>query len=467
MDLRGKDTGVVTIIALLAALLSGCGSPAAPGSWGTDETNTVVSSEVMLEAVDLCDPSGSQGSADIQTETINENLPENTLYLEGYEVDFTPETSGAPPIEGLSASESRALPVAGLKLLFIDPGRMAKYLEDIAGGGYSPEGAVYTVEYIFHGKDLHGSDFGTVARSTFSIPGYAGCEALSISPESVKVTGVPDSEELSANDPSDDLIFSVRGGLAPYAIESSNGVVSQYPDSMAEAGTFTVEPDAAASEATVTITVTDSAGASVTAMLTLGHPEAPGTLSVSPGAVSLTGVANPDGDASDDIVFHISGGTGPYIVYSDSAAVIPAPSVNPDGTFTVDPDSVSGTEVVTLTVVDSVGAARAAEITVKAEAVPKLLEAPDSLSVIPEKISVTGIANPDGDASDDIVFHISGGTGPYTVYSDSAAVIPAPSVNPDGTFTVDPDSVPSETTVTLTVVDSTGESSTVAVTVTP
>jgi hypothetical protein len=141
--------------------------------------------------------------------------------------------------------------------------------------------------------------------------------------------------------------------------------------------------------------------------------------------------------------------------------VIPVPSANPDGTFKVDPGSVADTEVVTLTVVDSVGAAVAVKVTVSAGV------AAGGLSVSPGAVSLTGAANPDADPSDDITFHISGGTGPYTVYSDNTAVIPVPSVNPDGTFKVDPDSVLSGTTVTLTVVDSTGGSFTVEVKVTP
>jgi hypothetical protein len=322
----------------------------------------LVSAEVTLEAVDLCGPSGSEASADIQTEAINENLPENTLYLEGYDVEFSPAASGAPPIEGVSALETRALPVSALKLLFLDPGRKAKYLEDVTTGGYSAGGALYTVEYTFHGKDLHGAEFGTVARSTFSIARYEGCEALAISPTSITATGLPDVA--GQNDPSDDLVFSVRGGLPPYKVRSSNDAAVHHSDTIDEAGTFKVEPDAVVSEVTVDITVTDSAGRSATASLTIKTPEAAGGLSASPGAVSLTGAANPDADPSDDITFHISGGTGPYTVYSDNTAVIPVPSVNPDGTFKVDPDSVLSGTTVTLTVVDSTGGSFTVEVKV-------------------------------------------------------------------------------------------------------
>jgi hypothetical protein len=93
--------------------------------------------------------------------------------------------------------------------------------------------------------------------------------------------------------------------------------------------------------------------------------DTPPALSVSPTSISLTGIANPDGDASDDVTFYISGGIEPYTVYSDDISVIESPTVNADGTFTIDPDAVTTERVVTLTVVDSDGASITAQVTVK------------------------------------------------------------------------------------------------------
>lgn len=77
-------------------------------------------------------------------------------------------------------------------------------------------------------------------------------------------------------------------------------------------------------------------------------------LIVSPLAYSVIGVKNPDLDAADDITFYVSGGRAPYTVTSSSPIVV-APGTLPLGefSFTVDPDSVTVTTEVILTVVDA------------------------------------------------------------------------------------------------------------------
>ncbi len=98
--------------------------------------------------------------------------------------------------------------------------------------------------------------------------------------------------------------------------------------------------------------------------------------------------------------------------------------------------------------------------------------APDplpALGVLPSSITLTGIANPDASTTDDVIFKITGGAPPYSVYSDTPAVILAQGALANGvsSLTVDPDSVSVETTVSLNVYDSAGASVVVEVTVTP
>ncbi len=90
------------------------------------------------------------------------------------------------------------------------------------------------------------------------------------------------------------------------------------------------------------------------------------------------------------------------------------------------------------------------------------------VTVLPASITLTGLANPDGDTSDDVTFYITGGAGPYSVFSDTTSVINSPDalgIN-NTTFTVDPDSVGTDAVVTLTVQDSLGETAEASVTVT-
>ena len=100
-------------------------------------------------------------------------------------------------------------------------------------------------------------------------------------------------------------------------------------------------------------------------------------------------------------------------------------------------------------------------VTVKAQPISITLE-----NVLPEKVVVVGIPNPDSDPSDNVEFTIVGGVGPYRVISDYQMLIPNQNVS--GTkFTVDPHSVITATDVTLTVVDAKGDSKNVTVTINP
>jgi hypothetical protein len=313
----------------------------------------------MLETdqVDLCDPLDNGAVAIINASVINENLPENTLYLEKYSFKFEPINSGAPPIVSGSLTHKRQLPVSGMKLIMVESGRKRKYLEDLGSGLYSAgDFQSYSVTYTFEGVDRYGSDFGVIASATFSIGKYSTC-APSISPVSVSVTGFSNRDA----DATDDITFYISGGSGPYTVYSDDTVVIPAPGALAPGvSDFTIDPDAVSVETVVTLTVVDSAGAAVTAQVTVTLSATTDALTVAPVGIALTGIAYPElpSDPSDDVTIHISGGSGPYTVYSDNTVVIPSPGALGSGVsdFTIDPDSVITETVVTLTVVDSAGA---------------------------------------------------------------------------------------------------------------
>jgi hypothetical protein len=116
---------------------------------------------------------------------------------------------------------------------------------------------------------------------------------------------------------------------------------------------------------------------------------------------------------------------------------------------------------VTITVYDSVGDSDSATLEIVFTQV-------QTLTVLPQSVTLTGFADPDGDdPADDITFYITGGIAPYTMYSNNHAIIASQGGLGGNTFTVDPDAVATSTTVTITVEDSDGNIATPSVTVTP
>ncbi len=447
---------------IVIALVSGCGEADLnpPGSWGVEKTNTLVFLDFAAASteVDLCDPAAALASVNITTEAVNPALPENTLYLERYAVEYTSPEQGAPTIESAAVDLTLKLPAEGLPLKFIGSALKERLRREVAAE--SP----YTARYTFSGRDRYGSGFGAAASFSFTVGRVAGCppEALAISPASLSVSGIKNSD----NDPTDDVTFFISGGSGPYKVYSDNPAVINSPGELSEGDTvFTVDPDSVGSTVTVTLTVADSSGQKAEAAVTVTPSLAPSQLGILPAKISLAGLQNPDGDPSDDVTFHISGGSGPYKVYSDTLGVINSPGALSVGeaVFTVDPNSVGSSVTVTLTVEDSLGQTVEAEVTVT----PLFASSPLSLS--PANLSLAGLRNPDDDPTDDVTFYISGGSVPYKVFSNNLGVINSPGELSEGeaVFTIDPDAVTSASTVTLTVVDSEGASISAEVTATP
>lgn len=92
---------------------------------------------------------------------------------------------------------------------------------------------------------------------------------------------------------------------------------------------------------------------------------------------------------------------------------------------------------------------------------------PCPMAVYPSSITIQGVNDP-ADPSDNIVFAITGGTGPYTVYSNSALIEAPGALGPAvASFAVNPSGVAEPSTVTLTVADALGALATAIVTLIP
>jgi len=163
--------------------------------------------------------------------------------------------------------------------------------------------------------------------------------------------------------------FTVTGGAPPYIINSSNPSAvfdSAAGDGVwnvdASGGTFIANVSATACPSSVTLTVSDSLGATKTVTITIvGSP-----ILISPAsAIICENTANCGGSGSPTTAtFTISGGVLPYFTTSSNSAVILSPGVaNP---FTVDAqlNSITADTVVTLTVTDGCAVSKTATVTV-------------------------------------------------------------------------------------------------------
>ncbi|MEJ2192088.1 MAG: hypothetical protein P8Y39_07010 [Nitrospirota bacterium] len=256
---------VVLLAAALGAGLAGCG----PAS----ETNTEVHASVRPEAlvINVCTLTDVGAIANITARVIDEELPENTLALEGYTLEFRPAAEGAPPIAGGTFGETSVLPVSDLPVVFVDRGRKAAFDAALASGPFDPSSEFfdYTVVYTFFGKDRFGTAFSTRAATPF---GMVRCP-LSLSPREIKVTGI-DNGTLGDDDLSDDITFYVAGGMGSYSVVSDNIGIIQSPGPLPpDTSSFTVDPDDVMTRTNVTLTVSDTGnGDSVEAVVTVTQP---------------------------------------------------------------------------------------------------------------------------------------------------------------------------------------------------
>jgi hypothetical protein len=267
-----KKSAIITYVLLLALLLHACGEEkqAENGSWGSDRTNIRVYAEVVSETdkVDICNSVDNYAVAFINTSVINDNLPDNVLYLEKYSFEFEPVDVNSPPIAPGSLTSKRQLPANDMKLIMVDSDRKKKYLEDLGAGTYSTnDSQAYSVTYTFKGADEYGSDFGIVAGTEFSMGKYTAC-TLSVLPAEISIVGVSNPE--TPEDTSDDVTFHISGGSGPYTVYSDNTALIPSPGELgARVSEFTIDPGSILTSTKVILTVVDSTGASATATVTV------------------------------------------------------------------------------------------------------------------------------------------------------------------------------------------------------
>ncbi len=229
--------------------------------------------------------------------------------------------------------------------------------------------------------------------------------------------------------------YTIYGGVAPYTVTSNN---TAFPANLS-GNVFTVSVAPNTVPRSVSYTVRDSVGSTVTATLTI---EGGTALAVLPSAVTV------DSNAPDTTVnFTIFGGVAPYSVFTNNLAYPPStPTVPASGqTFSVIVPTGAASGTVTLTVRDSNGTTATATITITA--VP-----PQAMKVIP---TAQTIANPA--INNSAAYNVLGGKAPYTAFSNNPALV---TVSVAGsTVTALVASVPTaDTTVTITIYDSLGTS---------
>ncbi|MBI5675245.1 MAG: Ig-like domain-containing protein [Nitrospirae bacterium] len=257
--------------------------------------------------------------------------------------------------------------------------------------------------------------------------------------------------------------YTVTGGIGPYSAFSSSPGLVTVPATFA-GPTLTATIIAAPSvDTTVTITIYDSAGSSVTATLVLDVAGVT-PLAVAPSAVTVTGFANPEANPADDVTFTITGGTGPFSMFSNNNAIIASQGPLGGSTFVVDPDAVAVSNAVLITVQDSIGAFATATVTVT----PPV----SSFTLLPSAISVL--------EGDSVTVYLYGGIGPYETFTTDASGLCAPA--PDDLVPPTPpqleDTVTSFVvgpiplgcagqTHTITLVDNIGKQATFKITINP
>lgn len=271
---RTKAAWIFAAIAVWAGIIAGCGSSGSStqgpeGSWGGEQTNTTVSADLRTASyqVDVCNGSSATAIANIVTATINPKLPANTLYMEGYTIEYSTSASGAPPVSSKTYGHSQTLSAYDLTVNFVDTAAKQRWLIDTTTGGYAPADTypLYTAKYTFFGHDKFGTSFGTVSSITFNMGRYTVCK-ITMAPSSISLSGVNNPDATA----SDDVTFNLSGGVPPYTVYSNNASVIAAPGSLASGiNSFTIDPNGVAASTAVTLTAVDAIGTTGTATVTV------------------------------------------------------------------------------------------------------------------------------------------------------------------------------------------------------
>lgn len=196
------------LIFFLLLLSCGGGGAGNPGTQGTDKTWSIITASIQPGAegtnmaasgrnVDIlqehdCDGNPQTNDPEPFTEHIavvkvtvtasNKNEPIADHIIEGYRIDYTVETPGAPPIQSfLSGSQTVVLKPdteTEFQVVMVDIPRKLKLLDDLRSGRYAPQYdyLTYTAIYTFYGKDTYGNPFQFVVQTNFDAGNYDYCQ---------------------------------------------------------------------------------------------------------------------------------------------------------------------------------------------------------------------------------------------------------------------------------------------------
>ncbi len=152
--------------------------------------------------------------------------------------------------------------------------------------------------------------------------------SLSISPSTVTITALPNPDSLD----SDNVTFTIQGGVPPYNVTSSNTAVIPDPGAIpASGGTFTIDPDQDCSITLVTLTVNDSVLESVDATVNLTIPVA--TAAITPSTICENDSTCTAGTETSTLTLT---GVPPFDVTSSDTTVIPDPGSIWTDTYVID-----------------------------------------------------------------------------------------------------------------------------------
>jgi len=244
--------------------------------------------------------------------------------------------------------------------------------------------------------------------------------------------------------------LTISGGTAPFRAFSSNSAVLPVTQVL-PGDTLTLLAGNVSALTTATVTIQDSGGqtASVDVTILPGPATPPLALTVLPNPVDIF--------SQIAAQLTINGGVPPYRAFSSNGAVLPVAAAVTGNILTLLANAVSANTVVTVTVQDSVNQTASVAVTVHPKAVST-----SPLVVLPQVVT-TSKQTP-------ATVTISGGAPPYQAYSSNPGLLPVPQNLAGNALTLAPApgvTISSNQNVTVTIQDSAGQTTNIAVTVAP
>lgn len=268
---------------------------------------------------------------------------------------------------------------------------------------------------------------------------------IKVAPQPLKI--IPTVQTIANPAVDNTASFTILGGKAPYKAYSDKPAYVTVPVDVTGNTVVATVVSVPTEDTTVNITVYDSLGSSVVGQLILDLPPIL-PLEVLPSALNIT-----SRDTAQDAVYTIFGGVQPYSVYTNNPQF--TPTMEGATQFKVTVPAHTPTATVTFTIRDNAGSKTTATLTITGLAI----------DVLPRSQTINGA--PGGT----LTYRVYGGTPPYTIVSTYPAIAynttPGNGLwtvaNAGGTFnvTVSPDT--HANSVTLSIMDSLGQTASATV----